>query len=59
MQVTPVAGVGAEITGIDIKSLTDQEFEAVHEAFADHGVIFFRDQETSENDHIAFAERFG
>lgn len=59
MQVTPVAGVGAEITGIDIKSLTNQEFEGVEEAFADHGVIFFRDQHTTENDHIAFAERFG
>ncbi|MEO1552503.1 MAG: TauD/TfdA family dioxygenase [Pseudomonadota bacterium] len=59
MQVTPVAGVGAEITGIDIKSLSEHEFAGIQRAFADHGVIFFRDQETSETDHIAFAKRFG
>lgn len=59
IQVTPVDGVGAEITGIDIKSLSEAEFATIHETFAEHGLIFFRDQETSETDHIAFAERFG
>ncbi|MEM7328812.1 MAG: TauD/TfdA family dioxygenase [Pseudomonadota bacterium] len=59
MQVTPVSGVGAEITGIDIKALSAQEFDGIQQAFAEHGVIFFRDQDTSEHDHIAFAERFG
>ena len=59
LTITPIQGVGAEITGIDIKSLTQGEFDAIHEAFADHGVIFFRDQETTEKDHVAFAERFG
>jgi taurine dioxygenase len=51
-------GVGAEITGIDLKNLTDAEFDAIRQAYADHGVIFFRDQELTEDDHIAFAERW-
>lgn len=59
IQITPVDGVGAEITGIDIKSLSDAEFADIQDAFAEHGVIFFRDQDTAEEDHIAFAERFG
>ena len=59
MQVTEVEGLGAEITGVDIKNLSDGEFAAIQDAFAEHGVIFFRDQDTTENDHIAFAERFG
>jgi len=59
MQITAVDGIGAEITGVDIKSLTDGEFEAIQSAFADHGVIYVRDQDTTEKDHIAFAERFG
>jgi len=59
LTITPLDGVGAEITGIDIKALTEGEFDAIHSAFADHGVIFFRDQDTTEEDHIAFAERFG
>ena len=59
MKVTALDGVGAEITGMDLKSLSDTEFAAIQGAFAEHGVIFFRDQDTTENDHIAFAERFG
>lgn len=59
MKVTALDGVGAEITGMDLKSLSDTEFAAIQDAFAEHGVIFFRDQDTTENDHIAFAERFG
>lgn len=51
--------VGAEILGVDLRSLTDGEFEAVHQAFVDHGVIFFRDQDLTPDDHIAFAERWG
>ncbi len=59
LTITPTQGVGAEITGVDIKALSDGEFQAIHQAFADHGLIFFRDQGTTETDHIAFAERFG
>ena len=59
MQITAVDGLGAEITGVDIKSLSAAELAAIKAAFAEHGVIFFRDQETSETDHIAFAEHFG
>ncbi|MEL6726928.1 MAG: TauD/TfdA family dioxygenase [Pseudomonadota bacterium] len=59
IQITPVDGVGAEITDIDIKSLSDEDFAQIQDAFAEHGVIFFRDQDTAEEDHIAFAERFG
>ena len=59
LTITPTQGVGAEITGVDIKALSDTEFQAIHQAFADHGLIFFRDQDTTETDHIAFAERFG
>jgi len=59
MQVTPLQGAGAEITGVDIRHLTPGEFAAVRQAYTDHGVIFFRGQSLSEDDHIAFARRFG
>lgn len=59
ISITPLDGMGAEITGVDIKDLSDGAFQAIRETFADHGVIFFRDQDTTEDDHIAFAERFG
>ena len=59
MQITSLEGAGAEITGVDIRQLSEAEFDAIRQAYADHGVIFFRDQSLSEDDHIAFARRFG
>ncbi|WP_321488976.1 TauD/TfdA family dioxygenase [uncultured Hyphomonas sp.] len=58
MQIETLPGVGAEITGVDLKNLTDAEFDAIRQAYADQGVIFFRDQDLTEDDHIAFAERW-
>ncbi|MEM9937817.1 MAG: TauD/TfdA family dioxygenase [Pseudomonadota bacterium] len=59
IRISPLEGVGAEITGIDIRALSQTEFDQIETAFADHGVLFFRDQETTETDHIAFARRWG
>ncbi len=50
--------VGIIATGVDLKTITDAEFAEIQTQFFDHGVIFFRDQEMSEEDHIAFAERW-
>ena len=51
--------VGAEILGVDLRSLTDGEFDAIHQAFVDHGVIFFREQDLTPEDHLEFAQRWG
>lgn len=59
MKITDLEGVGAEITGVDIKSLSPSEFGSIKSAFIEHGVIFIRDQNTAERDHIAFAKLFG
>ena len=59
LEITRLDGVGAEITGLDMRRATPSEFDAVKAAFADHGVLFFRDQDWSETDHIDFAERWG
>jgi taurine dioxygenase len=58
IRIQPLAGVGAEISGVDIAALSDAEFAAIRAAFADHGVIFFRDQTIDEAQHIAFARGF-
>lgn len=51
--------VGAEILGVDLsKPLTAEETSDIREALNEHGVIFFRDQELTPEQHIAFAERF-
>jgi len=59
MDIKPLSGVGAEVTDVDLKTLTSAEFDLIQQAFAQQGLLFFRDQDLSETDHITFAERFG
>ncbi|WP_137126088.1 TauD/TfdA family dioxygenase [Roseomonas sp. HF4] len=52
--------VGAEIRGVDLRDpLDDATFGEIRQAFHDHGVVFFRDQHITPEQHVAFAERFG
>lgn len=52
--------IGAEIHNVDLRHpLTDAEVAAIRAAWLEHQVIFFRDQELSIAQHIAFGERFG
>lgn len=60
IEVAPVAGaIGAEIRGVDLARLDDATFAEIRQAFHDHGVIFFRDQDITPEQHIAVARRFG
>lgn len=59
--VRPVSGaVGAEICGLDLRDpLPDPVLRMVKRSLADHGVIFFRDQSLTPEQHIGFASQFG
>ena len=58
MDVRPLSGaLGAEITGIDLKTLDDAGFAALEKVFHDRSVLVIRDQRLTPDDHIAFAER--
>ena len=59
IEINVLEGCGAEVLGLDLAQMGDGEFDAVRNAFAEYGVIFFRDQTLSEEDHIALAQRFG
>lgn len=59
MQIRTLPGVGVEFSNVDLRYLTDDEMTAVRKAYADHGVVFFRDQDLNEHEHIEFAERWG
>ncbi len=50
--------VGAIVSGVDLRDLDDSTVASIKQAWAEHGVLFFRDQHVSEDDHTAFAERF-
>ena len=57
---TPLgAAMGAEITGIDIRKLTDASFAELADALYTHKMIFLRDQKVSHTDQEEFTLRFG
>jgi taurine dioxygenase len=59
--VRPVStAVGAEILGLDLAdTLPDATIDAIRRALFEHGVVFFRDQKLTPEQHVAFAQRFG
>jgi taurine dioxygenase len=61
LAVRPVsAAVGAEILGLDLAdTLSAATIDAIRQALFQYGVVFFRDQKLTPEQHIAFARRFG
>ena len=61
LAVRPVsADVGAEILGLDLAdTLSPAIIDAIRQALFQYGVVFFRDQKLTPEQHLAFARRFG
>ncbi len=61
ISVHPISGaLGAEIDGVDLsRPLDDTVFHEIRDAFHEHLVIFFRDQDITPNVYLDFANRFG
>ena len=56
-QLSPA--LGAEIHGVDLsRPVGAAQFSEIRRAFHDYGVIFFRDQDLTPEQHIAFAKRW-
>jgi taurine dioxygenase len=53
------SALGAEVSGLDLKTISDAEFVALHRAWLDHLVLLLRGQQLSDDDLIAFSRRFG
>lgn len=50
----------AEVTGVDLREpLTDEVWRQIEAAFNDHAILLFRNQPLTDEQHIAFSERFG
>jgi taurine dioxygenase len=59
IRVEPVTGaIGAEIFDVDVARLDDTAFAEIRQAFHEHSVIFFHDQELDAESLAAFAGRF-
>lgn len=54
------ARIGAEVTGVDLSEpLADEQAAEIRTGLLDHLVLFFRDQHITDEQHLAFARRFG
>jgi taurine dioxygenase len=54
------ASVGAEIGGVDLaRGLSAEVLDEIRRALFEFGVVFFRDQELTPEQHVAFARQFG
>ena len=52
--------IGAEVRGVDLREpLGDETFRTLHGGLLEHLVLFFREQDITHDQHVAFARRFG
>jgi taurine dioxygenase len=61
LQTRPLtAQFGTEILGVDLsKPLSEETFSQIERIFNESGVVLFRGQDISEDQHIDFSRRFG
>ena len=58
--ITPLdASFGAVVTDIKVADMDAAEWRAVEDAFHEYAALVFPDQHPSEEEQIAFGERFG
>jgi alpha-ketoglutarate-dependent taurine dioxygenase len=51
--------IGAELSGVDVRTASDQDIDEVRAALLAHRVVFLRGQDLSAAEQIAFARRLG
>jgi taurine dioxygenase len=60
IDVRPVGGsLGAEVRGVDLRTVDDLGFEQVRDLLHEHEVLFFPGAGLSEDEHMALGRRFG
>ena len=51
--------IGVEVTGVDVKTMSEAEWRKIYQAWLDHNVMCVRGQELTIPDFIRYSERFG
>ena len=51
--------IGAEISGVDVGNVDPGTFKKIRNAFHEHQILLFRNQDITIEDHIAFSQNFG
>jgi taurine dioxygenase len=60
MKLAPLSeAVGMVVSGLQLGSLSDVQADLVNDAWAEHGLLVFRDQELTSDGHVRLAEQLG
>ena len=60
MTIVPAGeALGAEIRGVDLRTIGEREFAEIHRVWLDHLVLLFRGQQLNDDELIGFSRRFG
>jgi taurine dioxygenase len=60
MRIIPTGmALGARVEGVDLRKISDVEFNVAYRAWLDHLVLLFRGQQLTDEDLIRFSRRFG
>ena len=51
--------IGAEITGVDVKSMDEETFGVIYKAWLDYNVVAVRDQTLALDEFVRYSRRFG
>jgi taurine dioxygenase len=52
--------LGAEVCDVDVAgAMSEQQFGEIYRAFLDNGILLFRNQDITREQHIEFSRRFG
>jgi taurine dioxygenase len=58
LHIEPAEGCGAHVHGVDLATAGQAEVDTLRQALFDHGVLYFRGQTLTPEQHIALAEKF-
>jgi len=60
IQITPInPAFVADVSGVDLRAVSDQEFEGIYQAWLEFGVLRLRQQSLNEDELQVFSARFG
>src|SRR4026207_643787 len=51
--------IGAEINGVDVKTMDDATFDVIYKAWLDYNVIAARGRDLELDDYVKYSRRFG
>ncbi len=60
IRVEPLTGtIGAEVTNVDLRDFDDEVIAELRDAWLAHKVLFFRDQDLTHSQHVAYGAALG